>query len=242
MKLLYFILFLAFLVLHQACVSEKTPNQVPNFEEIDLFLQKTSNLPQCPEPKEPLMWDTIHIACLDASMYKVVAGQTRCSAANSVLMDKYHKKYRWFSGIPELYRGGLVDYQTNNVAAEEVINSLLVDNFCPCEQLKPAVYRMLAFHYRKFTDCLNKEQMQLKKAAVKDSVAVELRYILPDKDTMLYNKKLDTLAQNYDFYIVHSSILVVGYRLLCDDNKKKATLISRILNPSLINKESVVYP
>lgn len=238
MNLFYFILFLIFLVLQQACTLEK----VPNFEEIDLFLQKTSGLPQCPKSTEPLKWDTIHIACLDASMYKVVAGQTRCTAANSVLMDKYHKKYRWFSGIPELYRGGLVDYQTNNVAAEEVINSLLVDNFCSCEQLKPAVYRMLAFHYSKFTNCLNKEQMQLKKAAIKDSVAIELKYILFDKDTVLYNKKLDTLISSYDMYIIHSSVLVVGYRLLCDNNKRKVTLISRILDPDLINKESVVYP
>jgi hypothetical protein len=237
MKPLYFILFLAFLVLQQACTSKKAPY----FEEIDLFLQKTSNLPQCPEPKEPLMWDTIHIACLDASMYKVVAGQTRCSAANSVLMDKYHKKYRWFSGIPELYRGGLVDYQTNNVAAEEVIDSLLVDNFCPCEQLKPAVYRMLAFHYRKFTSHFDREQIFLGKAAIKDSVTIELKRILPDQDTTLYNKKLDTLIQNYDLFTVYH-YTIVGYRLLCDDNKKKATLISRILNPSLINKESVVYP
>ena len=222
------------------------PSQQSEFEEVSKFLQESSNLPQSFQPNEVVKWDTLNVPYLNAKMYRVVEGITRCTSGYTVLMDVHHKKYRWYSGVPELHRTGhrANDYQNSDRIAEEVINKFLADNLCLCEQLTPAIYRMLAFNHKAklSKNAFFSSDMLPQKKALNDTIIPLLKVLEKNEnDILLFNKKLDTLIANYDFNLIYGNTVVVGYRVICDDTKKKAFLVSRILNPLHVHEETVVH-
>mgnify|MGYP001248655323 CR=1 FL=1 len=241
----YIKIILWLLFLSVGCTQVST-NEADSLEEMTAFYQSIIYDPQCPKPTEAIKWDTIHIVPLKAKMYRVVAGKTSCTALETILMDRHHNKYRWYSGIPEFYRTAHKndDYQNSDRLAEEVVNQFLSYTYCPCKDLVPAVYKMIAFNYKSempgkafFTP----SELALERKALNDSILPMLKMSGDEKDIVLFNQKLDTLIANYDFNRIYSHTLVVGYRVICNDKTKKSFLVSRILNPFLVRKETIVH-
>lgn len=234
------------------CNQASMPNDTADFEEVSNFFRDTTYNPYCPQATEAIKWDTIHIAALQAKMYRALTGKRICESSKTILMDKHHKKYKWYSDIPELYRTGEKgnDYQNSDRIAEGVVNEFLSDNHCPCKDLVPAVYKMIAFNYRTKMprkDFFTSAELALQRKALNDTILPLLKIIeeggedIVLKKMKLFNQKLDTIITNYDIHRIYSYEQIVSYRVICDDKTQKAFLVSRILDPSIGDKETVVH-